>query len=289
MRVKLSLSCFVAFLLFSSAQAFAQASVWRVSHGENVLYLGGTVHVMRNSDYPLPAEFDEAFHQASMLVFETDVAAGQDPALAQTIMQRTTYPAGKQLKDDLQPETYRLLEAFCAKRGYPVVMFQQTRPPMVVLTLAMLELQRLGIAGEGVDAHFYNRAKDANKSIAHLETIEEQLAFIMNLGKGREDDFIRYSLNDLQQLGSVMQEMMSAWRSGDIEKMAAISIEEMQRDFPKVYQQLLVERNLNWMPRIESMLETPDVEFVLVGTLHLAGEDGLLHLLREKGYEIRQQ
>lgn len=278
-------------LLFSlySTQAFAETSMWRVSNGTNELFIGGTVHVLSKSDYPLPAAFDHAFKKSSILVFETDIAATEDPAFAQSLLQRTMYSDGRKLKDELRPETYRQLETFCAARGYPIAMFRQTRPPMVVLTLMMLELQRLGIAGTGVDAYYFQKARAANKSIAALESSAEQLEFIVNLGKGREDDFVSYSLKDLQQLESVLREMISAWRNGDLAKMASISFEEMRQDFPEIYQQLLVNRNQNWLPRIESMLNNSETELVLVGTLHLVGEDGLLHLLRERGYDLEQQ
>lgn len=280
---------FILLLSLCTTQGFAQTSLWRVSDGTNELFIGGTVHVLSRNDYPLPAAFDNAFKKSSTLVFETDIAATEDPAFAQSLLQRTMYSDGRKISDALRPETYRQLEKFCNSRGYPIAMFQKTRPPMVVLTLMMMELQRLGIAGAGVDLHYYQKARAANKSIAELESSAEQLEFIVNLGKGREDDFVSYSLRDMQKLESVVREMISAWRNGDLAKMAEISFTEMRRDFPEVYQQLLVERNQNWLPRIESMLKNSETELVLVGTLHLVGEDGILNLLRERGYQLQQQ
>jgi uncharacterized protein YbaP (TraB family) len=280
---------FVLLLSLCATQVVAQTSLWRVSNGTNELFIGGTVHVLSKADYPLPSAFDEAFNKSSTLVFETDIAATEDPAFAQSLLQRTMYSDGRKLKDELRPQTYRQLETFCAARGYPVEMFQKTHPPMVVLTLMMMELQRLGIAGAGVDIHYFQKARAANKATAELESTAEQLEFIVNLGKGREDDFVSYSLRDMQKLESVVREMISAWRKGDLAKMASISYEEMRRDFPEVYQQLLVQRNQNWLPKIEAMLKSSATELVLVGTLHLVGEDGLLHLLRERGYKLQQQ
>jgi len=67
-----------------------------------------------------------------------------------------------------------------------------------------------------------------------------------------------------------------------------LSLASMRQDFPQIYQQLLVERNQNWLPLIESMLNDPGTEMILVGALHLVGTEGVLHALREKGYRIEQ-
>jgi len=108
------------------------------------------------------------------------------------------------------------------------------------------------------------------------------------MGKGRENDFVLYSLKDLENIEDIMQKLKSAWRNGHQDEMAALSLDEMRRDFPGIYQQLLVERNQNWLPRIEAMLKDPGTEMVLMGALHLVGKESVLHALREKGYRIEQ-
>jgi len=279
---------FLVLVVLYSSQSFSETSLWRVSKGTNQLFIGGTVHVLRQTDYPLPAAFDKAFNKSSKLIFETDIAATEDPAFGQQMMQRLMYSDGRQLKDGLSSEMYRELEKFCTERGVPIIMFQQMRPPAAVLTLMMLELQRLGISTAGVDSHFYQRAQAEHKAVGELETAAEQLEFLAKLGEGREDDFVRYSLKDMQKLESVMRELTQAWRKGDQAKMASLSLDEMRKEFPGIYQQLLVDRNKNWLPRLESMLKDPDTEMVLVGALHLVGDDGVLQMLRKRGYQIEQ-
>lgn len=276
------------FVMLCSSSAYAETSLWRVSKGANSLFIGGTIHVLRETDYPLPAAFDKAFDAATTLIFETDVAATEDPAFAQQMMQHLMYQDGKSLQDGLSPAVYRQLEEFCAARGVPIIMFQQMRPPAAALSLMMLELQRLGISNAGVDSHYFRRAQAENKIIAELETPAEQLAFLAGLGEGREDDFVRYSLNDMQQLETVMRDLTAAWRTGDQAQMARLSLDEMRREFPLIYRQLLADRNKKWVPRIEAMLNNPATELVLVGALHLVGSDGVLALLRARGYTIEQ-
>lgn len=279
---------FLLLLVLFSSQGFSETSLWRVSSGANVLFIGGTIHVLRAEDYPLPAAFDKAFNQSSKLIFETDIAATEDPAFGQQMMQRMMYADGKTLKDGLKPEVYAEFEEYCAKRGVPLAMFQQMRPPIAVITVMMLELQRLGISLAGVDSHYFKRAQVERKTIGELETAAEQLEFLVKLGEGRENDFVRYSLKDMQQLETVMRDLTQAWRDGDQVKMAELSLKDMRKEFPGIYKQLLVDRNNNWLPRIESMLKDSETEMVLVGALHLVGEDGVLQLLRKRGYKIEQ-
>jgi len=82
--------------------------------------------------------------------------------------------------------------------------------------------------------------------------------------------------------------MKQAWRRGDVSKLKELGITPFKNDFPEMHKALLIDRNNAWMPQIETMLKTRAVEFVLVGALHLAGEDGLLTQLSARGYKVRK-
>ncbi len=279
--------CLLLITLYAT-QGFAETSLWRISNGANVLFIGGTVHVLSKTDYPLPAAFDAAYKKSSKLVFETDIGAGQNPVFAQTMLQRMMFTDEQNLKGVLRPDVYAQLEKFAAARGVPMVMLEKMRPVMAVMTLTLMELQRLGMADTGVDDYYHQRARTDKKIVGYLESNEQQLDFISNMAAGRENDFVLYSLKDLNNVEDIMQKLKAAWRSGDNDELAALSLASMRQDFPQIYQQLLVERNQNWFPLIESMLNDPGIEMILVGALHLVGKEGVLHALREKGYRIEQ-
>ena len=78
------------------------SSVWKISRGGNSLFLGGSVHILRDDDYPLPDEFDRAFSQSSMLVIETDVEQLSDPDVAQYLMSNMFLPGNKTLRSILE-------------------------------------------------------------------------------------------------------------------------------------------------------------------------------------------
>jgi len=63
-------------------------------------------------------------------------------------------------------------------------------------------------------------------------------------------------------------------------------VQPMRAFSPRLYRELLVERNRRWLPQIIELLKTPERELVLVGSAHLAGPDGLIRSLRERGYRV---
>ena len=108
------------------------------------------------------------------------------------------------------------------------------------------------------------------------------------MGEGYENSLIKQTLEDIKQLPVMMPKMITAWREGNIDNMDEYILADMRESHPQVYHELLVSRNNNWMPEIEAMLKTDEVEAVFVGAGHLAGDKGLLTLLAKKGYNISQ-
>ncbi len=276
------------FLLSTTHPAQADSPVWRVSKGENVLYLGGTIHVLTPADYPLPASFSLAYQQAKKLVLETDFNRLMAPETQQRLLRKARYPQGKTLKSFLSPETLQRLETYLNQRELFADKLLRFKPGMLAMVLSSLELQRLGLSGTGVDEFYALQADHDGIVQDKLETIEEQQDFILNLGIGSEDAFIAYTLRDLERLPSLMKTMKASWRQGDVQQLDALILTPVQREYPQIITQLLSNRNNTWLPKIEAMLDDPEVEMVLVGTLHLVGKEGLLSKLNTKGYKIER-
>lgn len=288
--LRFALAAVATLLLFlvPATSADAKASVWRVSNGEHTLYLGGTVHFLRRSDYPLPEAYEQAYAASSELYFETDISAINGMSVQAQMLQELTYSDGRTLKSVLNEEAYAALDAYTASLGVPLSMFEQFKPGMIAVTFQVMEFQRLGFTPQGVDTFFTTRAVGDAKAIGALETIEEQIAFLAAMGEGNESDFILWSLQDFENTAALMDEMIAAWRSGDSGTLQALVVDEMKANAPALYNSLLRERNLRWIPQIESMLEDPDTELVLVGSAHLIGNEGLVSLLRKRGYAVSQ-
>ena len=278
----------VCMAVLSISPAIADTSVWSVRSGDNVIYLGGTVHLLRPGDYPLPDEFEEVYQASSELYFETDIAAMSDLSVQAQMLQQLTYSDDRSLRTVLSDEAYTALSAYTQTAGLPIVMLEKFKPGLLISTLQILVFQSMGFTPQGVDAFFHTRAVGDGKAEGQLETVQEQIGFIAAMGEGNDSEFILLSLKDLTETGNVIDGMIGAWRSGDAQGLSELFVEDMKVEAPALYDTLLLERNLKWIPQINRMLQDADTEFVLVGAAHIVGENGLLDLLSQEGYEINQ-
>ena len=266
----------------------ADSSVWKITSGENTVYLGGTVHLLRPSDYPLPEEYEQAYQESAVLVFETDISSMNDLSIQAETLKQLTYTDGQSLDTVLNDEAYNALSEYIATIGIPMAMIEQFKPGMIISMLQLLEFQKIGFTPQGVDAYFNIRAMSDGKTLEELESVEEQIGFLAAMGEGNENEFILLSLSDLDETAEVMEDMIFAWRAGDNEKLSEMFVADMLNEAPELYESLLRGRNLHWIPQIDKMLADEDVEFVLVGAAHLVGNDGLLELLKARGYKVSQ-
>jgi hypothetical protein len=242
--------------------------------------------LLRPSDYPLPPEFDQAYADSSAVYFETDINSMNDLSVQAQMLQQLTYTDERTLKSVLNDEAYSALTAYTESLGLPLMMLEKFKPGMIVSTLQVLDFQRMGFTPQGVDMHYNSRARADGKTIGQFETIQEQIGFLASMGEGDESEFILLSLKDLQDTDNLMNDMVAAWRAGDSEELSRLFVDDMREQAPALYESLLLQRNLNWMPDIEAMLQDSDTEFVLVGAAHLVGPEGLVALLADKGYEV---
>jgi uncharacterized protein YbaP (TraB family) len=278
----------LAVSFFLCIHALAQSSVWRVSKGGNSIYLGGSVHVLRATDFPMPKEFDTAFDQSDILVFESNLEEMANPDFMQKMLPRIMLPAGKTLQTELSPPVYERLTAKCAELGVPMEMVSQFTPFMAIVTLTTLQLQNLGFVSQGVDLHYLSRAKEHAKKRLFLESAEYQ----MSLFEGEsayQDEFVLQSLEDLEQnrLKTLMPLIIDEWKKGKTAQTNRM-IAEMNAKFPRFYKRVFSDRNHTWLHQIERYLDTGETEFMIVGLGHLLGDDGLLRSLQDKGYRVEQ-
>jgi uncharacterized protein YbaP (TraB family) len=275
-------------LLAATPPLVAQSSVWKVTRGANTFYLGGTCHVLRASDFPLPGEFDVAFAASGKLFFETDIARMQSPEMMEVIATRGMFTDGTTLEKVLTPAAWKAAQAWCAKSGLPIEQASRMRPWLFTVMMAMTELQKLGISSQGVDMHYFQKAAGAGKKTGELEPFEQHIRFLTELGAGHESEMIAQSIDEIDDMPEKLGTILSAWKSGDLAKLDSLMLQEMRTKYPSIFKALLVDRNKAWLPKLDEMLKTSEVEFVLVGAGHLAGAEGLVAQLRARGCTLEQ-
>ena len=264
------------------------ASVWKVTNNQHSLYIGGTIHVLTPNDYPLAKEYDLAYQASNKLIFETNMDVASSPEFGQKMMDQMMYSDGTTINKVLQPDTYKALAIHLSSRQIPMQAFASHKPTLLAISLTFIELEAMGYTSEGVDMFFANMAKAEGKEQGWLETPDEQLAFLAKLGGDDPNVIIEYTLKDIKKMPEMFAKLHLTWLAGDMQGMADVGITPFQDEYPIIYQDLLVSRNNNWLPKIVDMLNDTPIEFILVGALHLSGPDSVLAKLKAKGYKIEK-
>lgn len=264
--------------------------LWKVSAGDTSVYLLGSMHLLTEADYPLAPAVEAAFADSAALVFEISPDNLEQAQLAQAMLQAATRTDGKTLQQSLPATTWNALHAYAQSRGLPVAALQHYKAWFVALMVMMGESQSAGLnPALGLDAHFMARAAAAGKATAGLESAASQIALFDGMGVQVELQFLQETLADVARLPVQMDELLQAWRRADESALLRIGLQDLRADYPALYQRINVERNRAWLPRVQALLHTRGSKaLVVVGALHLLGEDGLVQLLARQGYRVQR-
>lgn len=272
--------------LLSTNTCMAETSVWKVSKGQDQVYIGGTVHILPASEFPLPPEFLSAYQATDTIVLETQLPDPKDTSFQAKLMQQVSYTNNQKLSDKLSDETFKQLETYLAAFGINAKEMNGFKPGFIVMMMAMLEAKRAQLAGEGVDAYFNKLASKDNKGKEYLESGDFQINLIANMGQGNEEALIHSSLTQMGEFKEMFNKLLPAWRTGKSQELADLVINQVKDEDPDTFKQMFTDRNQNWLPLIEKMFNDDDKEFVLVGVGHLVGENNVLTLLENAGYKV---
>ena len=276
-------------LLAPLAAAPGQSFVWKAVGKGTTVYLAGSIHMLTPDAYPLNPVFERAFTDADLLVEEVDLAEMMGPDVQMQTLMRGMLPPGQTLEKVVAPATLALLNKAAADVGAPLEALQRLKPWMIALTLEGLELHKAGFDPElGLDMHFYNLAKKSGKTVQGLETVEYQISRFDDMTFEQQDRLLAESLKEMSTEKASVTRLTDAWKAGDAGAVERIVLADLKAD-PFLYQRLLVERNKNWIPKIEALFARKGHALVLVGAAHLVGTDGLVAMLKARGYTVEQQ
>lgn len=263
--------------------------LWRATAGDATVYLLGSVHFMKKEAYPLDRVIEEAFDRCHTLAVEADISnigAGTIKALRRAGF----YEANDSLENHVSGRTYSYVTLEAVRLGLPVIAVNRQKPWFLGLTMMSLELMRTGYNPDyGIDKHFLSRAA-GQKKIVELESIEYQIGLLAGLPDDEQESFLLYTVEDLKSMGQQVDAMVSAWGTGDADRMASILTRSVEDDasLKRVYNKIMTDRNRTMAAKILMHLRSGGGVFVVVGAGHMVGEEGIVELLRAKGYHVDQ-
>ncbi|MDA7921262.1 TraB/GumN family protein [Verrucomicrobiales bacterium] len=263
-----------------------QSAVWSISDHDSTVYLAGSVHVLRETDLPIPKIFKQAYDESEEIVFEIDMAKMTDPGMVEKMREMGTLPASETLADKLKAETVEKLKAYLATRNVPFAIFKNFTPGMAYLTMTSLEAIKLGARPDlGLESQYFDLASKDEKPSRGLETAEYQMSRFNEFSDEEMDEVINKTLDEVDEMAESLNELITIWKSGDMKELEALIIEQMAPT-PRVKKILLDERNENWIPAIKKSLAEKHNVMFLVGAAHLVGEGSVVDLLEKKGLTV---
>jgi uncharacterized protein YbaP (TraB family) len=248
--------------------------LWQVDGQQNRVYLLGSIHLLREQDYPISSVIYDAYEDADKLIMELDMD-DMDPVEGQILTNELgLIKDGRTLSDLMGSDLYREAEVLAAAAQIPLALLANSEPWYAAMNVEIMLLMRMGFNPQlGVETHFQQLAQGDSKEILGFETMRQQLEFLDGLSPGAQRDMLMQALSEGVELDEMMDSMIAAWQTGDV-----TFLED----------NLLVDRNLDWTDQIEELLDDDIDYLIIVGTLHLVGEDGVPSLLESRGHDVAQ-
>jgi uncharacterized protein YbaP (TraB family) len=263
-------------------------TLWRVDGNANAIYLLGSIHLLRPEDHPLPRAIDAAYEDAEIVVMELDMD-DLDPAYTQAAFNSAgVMTDGTTLRDLMGDEHYRSAEAAAAVIDIPLDMLAQSEPWLAAITVELMMLYRLGFNPVlGVEMTMTQRAMADGKPIEGLETVDQQLGFLDGLPLEAQRELLLQTLLQGAALNETVDALIEAGRHGDTATLESELLQDLEAQ-EDLHNALIVNRNRRWAETIATWLDDERDYLVVVGALHLVGENGVPSLLERSCYVIRQ-
>jgi len=284
------LTCGLAGLLLlvsapTPASARGETSVWTVKGRNNTVYLAGSVHALPKEQANFPEQLERAYRAVKVIVLEVDLDDMNPLEAVQFITTNGTLPTDQLLKDVVGEKDYERVAKLATDLGVPEMAISRLEPWAAALVLTQFALNKTGFDPQlGIDMQITERAKADGKAIDGLETVIDQLGVFDGRTFPEQTRFLLDSTDDADNLQADLDKLIVAWRTGNMRALEKEFLKERAKS-PALYDALLGTRNRKWLPKIEALLDDDRDYLVVVGTLHYVGRDGLLTLLKNRGFK----
>lgn len=278
---KVLLLVFGLFSIFNQAQPLEKALLWKIS-GNGLTqpsYLFGTIHA--TCDATLDAATLKALEETKQLYLEIDM---DDPMLQMQMMQGITMKNGVTISSLVSEQDFIIIDEFLQKNiGMSAKMINTFKPFMLS---SMLLPKLMDCEFQSVEMELMKVTNAQNEEVYGLETISDQLQVFDKIPyQDQANELLKTAKSDLSKEKAEMKKVMEVYNTKDIEKMLVVMDESDNTISADNKDVLLVNRNRNWIPVIEKVIKSTPT-FFGVGAAHLAGDDGVIKLLRKQGYKV---
>ncbi len=268
--------------LFLSGLVFGQNNslLYQVKgKDKKVSYLFGTIHIIPDSLYYFPGKLDKIISKSDEVILEIGNLSDQS-----SLMKLMTLDSGSCFDIFTPQQKDSVLNWGADLLGIKPEQFEKGFEKRKPFTLMQLSFQKM-ISGKVrmVDMEIESKAQQDKIPISGLETIEYQLSIFDKMPSEELANFIMETVRNPEKGEKTFQKMVQYYYKQDLENLAKLILES--DDLGSSAEELLDKRNKNWIPKMEELMKTKAC-FFAVGAGHLGGPNGVIELLRQKGYEV---
>ena len=257
--------------------------LWEVSGNglQQPSYIFGTIHAICPENFKLTDAVKDKLSKSERLSLEVDMDA---PNFLVELQQSALLPKGTSLRGYFSDNDYTLLSDFF-KTNLQIELAQLDRMKPFMLH-SMLLSQLTECQAVSYEQSLMEMAQKQGKEVIGLETVSEQLSAIDEMPASVQTLMLTKMVSNMDEARQTYRDMVQLYLQQDLAGLDALSREEYDDAEYKEYEQaFLVNRNKRWIPVMEREARIQPT-FFAVGAGHLTGENGLLELLREKGYTV---
>jgi len=266
----------------ATAQETGNALLWEVSGNglEEPSYLFGTIHILCPDQFSLDERVKDALGKTNRTMLEMDM---DEPSFGQQMQSMAVDPNRRNITSELSDREFEIVNSYLQSNyGMTLNQVEMLRPFMVLsMVIAKLPDCEQPISFEN---KFIELSKRSGAEIIGLESVEEQFSIFDEIDYEEQVDWIVDYISDRVEAKKLFDDMSDAYRRGDINALHDYVVNSPElEEFADL---ILYDRNRRWIERIEEAIRK-EPTFIAFGAGHLASQNGIIHLLKKKGYTVR--
>lgn len=275
----LLISCTLSF--FSQAQDLEKSLLWKISGNglEKPSYLFGTMHAVCEINFDEKIQI--ALDETTQMYLEIDM---DDPNLQKSMTKAMMMKDGATLSSFMSTEEVEIVDAFLKDNVSVSIKVVDKFNPLVISSMFIPKL--LDCPMKSIEMELVKISKEQEEEVFGLETIEDQMAVFENIPyKVQVEELVKTAKDNLVNDKIELKKMLAIYNEEDIEGLLTIMNESENKIATSYDDILLNDRNRKWIPIIEKVSKE-SATFYAVGAGHLAGENGVIKLLRKQGFTV---
>lgn len=255
------------------------STLWEVS-GNGLTkpsYIAGTFHIMCSQDFEIKSKVMKALEKSDQFVMEINYT---DPA-EMTAMQKM-YQTDKKLSDQLTPAEAKELDKILVDYGTDLKKMDNSSSQALYALISMKAIPCPQTEIKLYEIELLKNALKSKKKVFGLEKVEDQMT---SINKAYDLKAVIQQLKMGKEYEILLKEMIAAFKKEDVKSLYTLFKNDKIMN-AKQEKAMLTDRNNNWAEKMPEMMKK-ESSFFAVGGAHLMGENGVIQLLRSKGYTLK--